>query len=278
MDKDFPRKRVVLPGNLPITYIDVEHRGEIPVLWIHGMGSYREAFHALFTDPPVPGRHIAMDLPGFGNSGHLIRRHTLGDYAHAVVSFLDALELSEVVLVGHSFGGMVAGETVSRYPDRVSGVVLISSAGWFNPENALEPTRWFWLNRMGIWLTGMEYFGRRMIKALGVNPDRLFRADRRRFQWGWRHAYEMARMGTFYESPQFLPRILQAKKPITVIHGTQDLLFPWNRVRQEILHQLPFWPIGGAGHVPFYSHPDAFRAAFRSAFDEVLAGPHNDSQ
>lgn len=275
MDPDFPSKRVRLPNGLKMAYMEAG-QGE-PVLWIHGMGSFRETFHHVFRHPPVEAHHVAPDLPGFGASGHLSRRQTLKDYADAVVGFMDALGIPAATLVGHSFGGMVAGETVARYPDRVGGVLFISSAGWFFPENAMQPTPYVWINRAGIWLTGLECIGRRTMKALGVNPDHLSADDQRRFQWGWRHAYEMARMGRFYESPDFTDRVLESARPLAAIHGSRDLLFPIARVQDAIDDRFPLWVIEGAGHVPFFSHPEAFNAALKDAFRHLGGSPRSDT-
>ncbi len=274
MDKDFPHKRVRLRNGLDIAYVDVANGG-VPIVWIHGMGSYRETFHPLLKHPPLEARHLALDLPGFGHSSHLSRRHRLADYAEAVDGFLEALEIPEAVLAGHSFGGMVAGETVDRYPARIRGIILVSSAGWLDPVNALTPTSLVWFNRVGIWVTGMEFFGRRMLRALGVDPATVTTPDRHRLQLGWRKAYEMARMGPFYHSPHFADRVFAAGRPTAVIHGDRDSLFPLVGVTEVIAERSPIWVIEGAGHLPFYSHPETFRAVFVKAYRHVVESPRN---
>ncbi len=276
MSSDFPCQFVTLPNGVTLAYME-SGQGD-PIVWIHGMGAYRETFHHLFEEQPVPGQYLALDLPGFGHSGHLPQRHRLVDYAEAIVGFLDAVGLPRATLIGHSFGGMVAGETVARFPDRVRGVVFVSSAGWFFPENALSPTPYEWVNRIGIWITGMNFFGGQMMKALGVNPDTLSRGDRRRFQWGWRHAYEMARMGTFYDSPNFCDRVVASGRPLAAIHGSRDLLFPLARVEAAIDERFPLKVIDGAGHVPFFSHPEAFTTALRACVQHLFQDPHNDTE
>ncbi|MCY0878995.1 MAG: alpha/beta hydrolase [Firmicutes bacterium] len=277
MSSDFPLKRVAIRENVPMAYMEV-NTGEDPIIWIHGMGAYRESFHGIFVDPPVPGRHLAVDLPGFGHSGHWRRVHTLRDYVHALLDFMDALSIARAVLVGHSFGGMVAGETVVAAPERIQGALFVSSAGWMAPENALKPTPSVLLNRAGIWITGLDFFGRRMLAALGVAPEQLDPEDRRRFRWGWRHAYEMARMGQFYESPQFAERVLAAGRPLALIHGERDLLFPLARLRAVVGERAPLWVIPGAGHVPFYSHPAEFRQVFQAAYASLADTPRNGSR
>lgn len=277
MDRDFPRRSLAFSDGMVIQYMEVAN-GTVPIVWIHGMGSYREVFHPVFKNPPVPGRHIALDLPGFGDSGHYPNRHTMENYAASLLQVLDSLNLAQPILVGHSFGGMVAGQTLMSRPDRIRGVIFVSSAGWFNPEHAMAPTPYFLVNRMGIWITGMGWFGRRMMTALGVNPDQLGKADRRRLQKGWRRAYEMARMGAFYEVPRFTEQVMAAGRPLAAIHGTRDMLFPIGRLQEVLAGRLPLWTIEGAGHVPFYSHPTEFRQAFQEAYAHLAAPQHSGTQ
>jgi pimeloyl-ACP methyl ester carboxylesterase len=67
-----------------------------------------------------------LDLPGHGRSSGSGHR-TIGEYVEVLVSFLDALNLSRGVVVGHSMGGAVALEMALSHPDRVQGLVLVSS-------------------------------------------------------------------------------------------------------------------------------------------------------
>lgn len=264
-----------IADGLSLAYMETG-AGEPPVVFIHGMGSYRGTFYPLFEDPPVPGHLVAVDLPGFGDSGHYRHRQTIPDYVRAVVQFLDALNLNDPFLVGHSFGGMVAGEVAIADPGRVRGVILISSAGWFFPEHVLSPTPYVWFNRMGIWLTSTPCFGKSMMQSLGVTPDQISVAEQQDLQWGWRHAYEMARMGRFYETPDFADRLIQGHRPVAVIHGSQDVLFPLERVKAVIDDRLPLWTIDGAGHLPFFSHRRPFTEALREAYAQVSVRPRSD--
>lgn len=275
---DFMVKRARLLNGLVVAYLEVPG-GKDPILWIHGMGSYRETFRPVLVHPPTPNRHLAMDLPGFGDSGHYSRRHTLVDYAEAVNGFLQVLNIPRAILVGHSFGGMVAGETAVRFPDRVHGLVLVSSAGWADPINALTPTPYVFVNRLGIWITGMEWFGRRMVQSLGVDAASVSRDDRRRLQVGWRKSYEMARMGPFYHSPDFASRVFASGIPVAAIHGDRDTLFPLAEVRKVMDGgRAPLFVIEGSGHVPFLSHPEKFGSVFREAYNRVAGSPRSDSQ
>ena len=68
----------------------------------------------------------ALDLPGHGRSTGT-GRQTIGEYVAVLVSFLDALNLPNAVIVGHSMGSAVALEMTLSHPDRIRGLVLVGS-------------------------------------------------------------------------------------------------------------------------------------------------------
>lgn len=242
-------------------------QGDFTKNWIliHGMGSSRLAYRPMMERWPFPGRVYAVDLPGFGASGHLKQPHSLDDYVTAVGALIGGRSIDRPVILGHSFGGLVAAEVIAQLPHLVKGGVLVSSAGFFPPQNAMAPTRHVWLNRIGIWATGFEYFGLRMVRALGLDPAVLTRNDRRRLQYGWRHAIEMARMPEFYDDPRLLEKVVAAKRPIVLIHGERDPLFPLSELRRVIGPTFPIWVMPGAGHLPYDTDLDQFLNILRQA-------------
>jgi pimeloyl-ACP methyl ester carboxylesterase len=70
-------------------------------------------------------RVLALDLPGYGEA-------RLPDEEHAphldVIDTLDQLRIEQAALVGNSFGGAVALRVAAVAPERVSALVIVSSA------------------------------------------------------------------------------------------------------------------------------------------------------
>ncbi|GAA3108166.1 alpha/beta hydrolase [Rhizobium viscosum] len=96
-----------------------------PVVLLHGCGSIAEEVMMPFA---ASGMHIiAPDRPGYGFSAALPagERGPRGQ-SFWLERFLEALELDEVVLSGHSIGCAPALHLAARRPDLVKGLFLIS--------------------------------------------------------------------------------------------------------------------------------------------------------
>jgi len=94
-----------------------------PVLLLHqtprSWAEYRDVL-------PILGRHrraIAMDTLGFGDSTGPAE-DAIEAYAAGAISFLDALGIERVSLVGHHTGGVIAVELAATRPERVDRLVL----------------------------------------------------------------------------------------------------------------------------------------------------------
>lgn len=79
-------------------------------------------------------RVLALDLRGRGLSDKPDSGYSMADHAADVLGLLDALKLQQVVLGGHSFGGLLTIYMAARYPERVSKLVVIDAAGKMHPK------------------------------------------------------------------------------------------------------------------------------------------------
>jgi pimeloyl-ACP methyl ester carboxylesterase len=70
---------------------------------------------------------LAIDLPGHGRSGGEAPA-SVEQAADAIAALLDALQLKQAALVGHSWGSLIALEAAARLGERVSHLVLVGTA------------------------------------------------------------------------------------------------------------------------------------------------------
>ena len=100
-----------------------------PLVALHGLpGSWRD-FRWLAPSLTQSHRLICVGLPGFGGSDAGLCAPTRADHHRFLDTLFDALDLEDVVLVGHSFGGLLAWCHAAHAPARVRGLVLLAPAG-----------------------------------------------------------------------------------------------------------------------------------------------------
>ncbi|RSD10485.1 haloalkane dehalogenase [Amycolatopsis eburnea] len=104
-----------------------------PIVFLHGNpGSSHGWRHVL---PHVGGgRLLAPDLIGMGRSPKPDIGYTFADHARYLDDWFDALELDDVVLVGHDWGGALAFDHAARHPGRVRGLAFF--------ETIVKPMAW----------------------------------------------------------------------------------------------------------------------------------------
>jgi pimeloyl-ACP methyl ester carboxylesterase len=109
-----------------VVHYEVFGRGR-PVLFLHGwLGSWRYWFPTI----EVVSEHFrtySFDFWGFGDSQRKQTRESIQAYSDQVIRFLDALGIDQVMVVGHSMGGMVALKTALSYPDRIMRVATVGA-------------------------------------------------------------------------------------------------------------------------------------------------------
>ncbi len=130
-----------LPDGRRLCYCDAGDPGGTPVMLFHGAPGYRRYWQALPDFPFLPGlRLIAPDRPGYGRSD--VRRDlTYASWPDDVAALADRLELDRFAVLGVSGGGPGALACAWRFPDRLSGVAVVSSMGPPEPEILAEISR-----------------------------------------------------------------------------------------------------------------------------------------
>ena len=93
---------------------------------VHGGGCDRRCWGPLL--PHLDGEVVAVDLPGRGDRPAPLEQLHVADFVDSVVAELEARDLHDVVLVGHSLAGITLPGVAARVPDRVAQLVFVSCA------------------------------------------------------------------------------------------------------------------------------------------------------
>lgn len=122
--------RLIRAGDVDVFVQQLGPDSGPPVLLIHGTGAWGAIWQPTMEVLAAAGyRAITIDLPPFGFSGRpLTPRYDDASQAMRVLGVMEALDLREVVLVGHSFGGRPTVEAIMQDPSRVHSLVLVDAA------------------------------------------------------------------------------------------------------------------------------------------------------
>ena len=101
--------------------------GKPTLVLIHGLGQDRDTWSRLA--PRLEGRYrlLLVDLPGHGQSV-AIPAVSVDAVAEALDRTLKERKVKQAVLVGQSYGGLVALQEASKHPERAAGVISIDIA------------------------------------------------------------------------------------------------------------------------------------------------------
>lgn len=273
-----PQGRFVKVDGVRLHYIE---RGEGPVLvLLHGNGVMANDFeHSGLLDRAAEHyRVIAFDRPGFGYSERPRSKvWTPQAQARLLHHALQELDVESAIVLGHSWGTMVALSMALEAPDFVRGLVLLS--GYYYPSLRLDAplmsgpaipvvgdlmrftisplmTRMLWRPLIKKTFAPMPVADsfRRLPPWMALRPSQL-RAS----------AAESALMVPAAMS--LAKRYPELKVPALILAGTQDQIVDFGHNSERLSERVPDSELQlqpGVGHMTHYAHPDQVMAAVDS--------------
>ncbi len=190
---------------------------------------------------------ILPDLRGFGGSTTVDTPYGMDDYAADIAGLLDQLGIPRAAVVGHSMGGYVALAFARLYPERVSGLGLVSSQVLADPPERKE-------GRFKSAADVAENGIGSVIEAMApkFTTDEHLQSIARASMEQQPPAAYIGALKAMAERMDSTPLLASFKFPVVIIHGDADSLIPIERAREvkEALPQAHLVEISGAGHIP----------------------------
>jgi len=99
-----------------------------PLVLLAGLGGTAHVFDDFAPKLTDHGRVVGITRRGFGASSAPQSGYSVGRFAQDVLESLDALDLKEAVLIGHSFGGEELTRAAGAQYGRIAGLVYLDAA------------------------------------------------------------------------------------------------------------------------------------------------------
>jgi 3-oxoadipate enol-lactonase len=101
-----------------------------PLIFLHGIGGAARAWRNQIEFFGENFRAVAWDMPGYGSSAPLANV-SMATLADALQDFLQGISASGPILVGHSIGGMIVQQWLTKHPAGARAVVLAQTSPAF---------------------------------------------------------------------------------------------------------------------------------------------------
>ena len=190
---------------------------------------------------------ILPDLRGFGESTTIDSQYGMDDYASDIAGLLDQLEIQKAAIVGHSMGGYVALAFARLYPDRVSGLGLVSSQVLADPPERKEGR---YKSAADVSANGISSVVETMTPKF--TTDEKLQSYARSSMERQQPAAYIGALRAMAERADSTTLLSSFHFPVVIIHGDADSLIPVDRAREvkAALPQAHLVEIPGAGHMP----------------------------
>jgi len=190
---------------------------------------------------------ILPDLRGFGVSTTDDTPYTMDDFAADIAGLLDQLGIQKTAIAGHSMGGYVALAFARLFPDRVTGLGLISSQTLADPPDRKEGR---YKSAAEVAEKGINGVVDTMTSKFTSDPI-LQKFARGNMEKQQPSAY-IGALKAMAERQDATPLLASMNYPVVVIHGDADVLIPVERAR-EVKSAVPhahLTELKGVGHLP----------------------------
>ena len=244
-----------------------------PLVFLHGIGGAARAWRGQLEFFRDRYRAIAWDMPGYGGSAAL-PTVSIAALADALQDFLEQVGATKPILVGHSIGGMIVQQWLTKYPNAAGAIVLAQTSPAFGKADG-DWQKEFIGARLGPLDRGetLVSLAPTLVKELvGDDPDvtgmELARDCMASVPEATYRATMLALMG--FDLRNALKNIAV---PTLVLSGSRDKNAPAPMMAKMATYipSATYVELEGAGHLVNLERPEAFNAALNGFLKTNIA-------
>lgn len=202
------------------------------IIFLHGLGASVRVWTRLFEYMPEEFELIAVDLPGHGESDAPHIEYAIEKNVQLFKEFVDAAEIKDFCLFGHSLGGWISALYAARF--KVKALILEAPAGLKEEFDRIRETNTVEEHKLMVM---------RAAESVNSNKDYVIQSI-------------LNSDNTASELTEKTLGLIKAKT--LILWGTED-----NIVSPDLAHILlrmikncELCMLEGAGHVPHYTKSD----------------------
>lgn len=275
---------------LKVYYVE-KGSGNITFLLLHGFGASTFSWRYVVNEFSKYGRVVAFDRPGFGLTerkppGSMrINPYSVEGSIYITCKLAEILNITRVVIIGHSMGGGLALLIADKCNYQVEGVVLVAPA-WKQQHKGI--TTYFLLhaplsNKLGpLLIRGLVGQLEQVLYNAWYNKSKLtsevlegYKYPLNALDWD-KGLYWIIK---YYEFPGIDGVVSRIKYPVLIIHGRQDEIVPLdssieltNKLSRYTKTELKM--IEECGHLPHEEKPEEFNKLLLEFINSYILTTH----
>jgi len=212
---------------------------------VHGWATSTDKWKPLVKGLKEKGlQPVLLKVPGLTEK--IEKPWTIEDYVQWLKEITDK-EKGKIALIGHSNGGRISIAFAIKYPEKLSHLVLIDSAGIYHNEISLKIKRFIFgkLAKIGKKITSSEKIKNVLYKIVREHDYKNASSEMKKT------------MVNLINSDQFLD-INKVKVPTIIIWGKRDNITPLSDGKKinALIKDSKFYVISSAKHSPQFTNSD----------------------